>query len=630
MDKLPDSPRHVIRRQYFELRSRDASSTLALGQRVEALVLGPLRQVLERALDDFDPGAALTRVERLEIELGPISAEALEAELPAALARALPSALVETLPRMTQTDGEAIETATQPPLGVSERVAALLLQLAREGHVPWWFDRERDPPAVSGAVWPGESVGPLLARSLAWLLETSPKLASETLHALLRLPVARHRFALALDGQLLTRAADLLSPAATTLPLARIEAAIIGLPEGAVLSPPARATRARELLLTALASRPVADAETLRKRLASALLQQVPTAYVQPIQAILLASWAEGLSAEAISAKIATALRPSARVQTDPAQGAALAVALRDAAEEMPELSSLLNALADVAYALPDADAALAALRELRATDAPLPDARSLAALLTPFLIAKQPASSLLEQLLAPLRPRLAKGRGVTEDQILVSDQRRAGEQAALKSDLADFLSPHAPAAKVVQPSLRRNGKGQGVGEAITVEDAGLILLWPFLSNFFKTLELLTSQRTWRDTTAPHRAALLLDNLARGTLIAEEAHMPLIKLLVGLPIQVVLDPGAPLDATELAACDSFLESMLEHLAPLGRLTLEGLRGSWLLRPGLLQRRDGLPLLRIERRGYDVLMDRLPWPRDWVRLPWMAEPLRVEW
>ncbi|MFN7308588.1 MAG: contractile injection system tape measure protein, partial [Acetobacteraceae bacterium] len=127
-----------------------------------------------------------------------------------------------------------------------------------------------------------------------------------------------------------------------------------------------------------------------------------------------------------------------------------------------------------------------------------------------------------------------------------------------------------------------------------------------------------------------HRAALLLDHVARGTLIAEEAHMPLIKLLVGLPIQAVLDPGAPLDAAERAACRSFLEAMLEHLAPLGRLTLEGLRGSWLLRPGLLERRDGLPLLRIERRGYDVLMDRLPWPRDWVRLPWMAEPLRVEW
>jgi hypothetical protein len=224
----------------------------------------------------------------------------------------------------------------------------------------------------------------------------------------------------------------------------------------------------------------------------------------------------------------------------------------------------------------------------------------------------------------------LAKAGGITEEPIPIDVQQGAPEQAALKLTGADFLPLRAQAAKVTQTPALRNSTGRWADEAITIEDAGLILLWPFLSGFFKTLELLTPKRAWRDTAAPHRAALLLDHVARGTLIAEEAHMPLIKLLVGLPIQAVLDPVAPLDAAERAACRSFLEAMLEHLAPLGRLTLEGLRGSWLLRPGLLERRDGLPLLRIERRGYDVLMDRLPWPRDWVRLPWMAEPLRVEW
>jgi hypothetical protein len=296
----------------------------------------------------------------------------------------------------------------------------------------------------------------------------------------------------------------------------------------------------------------------------------------------------------------------------------------------MPELSSLLNLLAEAAYALPEADAALAALRDMRATDAPLPDAGTLAALLTPFILARQPAAPLLEQLLVPLRSQLAKAGGITEEQISIDVQQGAPEQAALKLNGADFLPLRAQAVKVTQAPALRNSTGRWADEAITIEDAGLILLWPFLSGFFKTLELLTPKRAWRDTAAPHRAALLLDHVARGTLIAEEAHMPLIKLLVGLPIQAVLDPGAPLDAAERAACHSFLEAMLEHLAPLGRLTLEGLRGSWLLRPGLLERRDGLPLLRIERRGYDVLMDRLPWPRDWVRLPWMAEPLRVEW
>lgn len=117
MDSLPEPPRHVIRRQYLELRIRDGKSARALGPRVEALALGQLRRVLERTLDEMDPGAALTRVERLEIELGPISAEALETELPAALARALPSALAKVLPSMTPVGEGTIETATPPPLG---------------------------------------------------------------------------------------------------------------------------------------------------------------------------------------------------------------------------------------------------------------------------------------------------------------------------------------------------------------------------------------------------------------------------------------------------------------------------------------------------------------------------------
>ena len=616
MDSLPEPPRHVIRRQYLELRIRDGKSARALGPRVEALALGQLRRVLERTLDEMDPGAALTRVERLEIELGPISAEALETELPAALARALPSALAKVLPSTTPADEGTNGAATPPPLGASERAAALLRHLAREGHAPWWYDRERDPPAVSGARL-GTSVGPLLARVLVWLIETSPKLASETLYELLPLPVARHRLALALEGQGFARAAALLSPATATLPVAAIEAAILGLPEGAVLSPRARALRARDLILTALASRPIVDAATLQKRIASSLLHRLPAAYGKPIQAILLASWTEGLSGEAISAKVATALRPSAQVQTDPGQGAALAVALRDAAEAMPELSLLLHLLVGGAFTLPDASAALVALRQLRTTTEPLPDAGRLAALLAPFLMAGQPTAEALEPLLAPLRPRLAVAAPY------VIDEASAFVQAATPKY-------HAATFDTAKTSAPRTGMEQRPGDTVTVEDAGLVLLWPFLSGFFGTLDLLTPKRRWRDAAAPHRAAILLDHLARGSLIAEEADMPLIKLLVGLPTQSVLDAGAPLDAEERAACDTFFEAILEHFAPLGRLTLEGLRGSWLLRPGLLERRDGLPLLRIERRGYDLLVERLPWPREWVRLPWMVESLRVEW
>ena len=33
-------------------------------------------------------------------------------------------------------------------------------------------------------------------------------------------------------------------------------------------------------------------------------------------------------------------------------------------------------------------------------------------------------------------------------------------------------------------------------------------------------------------------------------------------------------------------------------------------------------RDGAWLLRVERESYDVVLDRFPWPLDWIKLPWM--------
>jgi len=35
-------------------------------------------------------------------------------------------------------------------------------------------------------------------------------------------------------------------------------------------------------------------------------------------------------------------------------------------------------------------------------------------------------------------------------------------------------------------------------------------------------------------------------------------------------------------------------------------------------------------LRIERQPADILLERFPWRTDWVRLPWMQAPMRVEW
>jgi hypothetical protein len=60
------------------------------------------------------------------------------------------------------------------------------------------------------------------------------------------------------------------------------------------------------------------------------------------------------------------------------------------------------------------------------------------------------------------------------------------------------------------------------------------------------------------------------------------------------------------------------------------MSIDGFRGSFLLRKGQLGARDGDWLLRVERETHDIVLDRFPWSARIVRLPWMQAILHVEW
>ncbi|MGB1017237.1 MAG: contractile injection system tape measure protein, partial [Nannocystaceae bacterium] len=79
-----------------------------------------------------------------------------------------------------------------------------------------------------------------------------------------------------------------------------------------------------------------------------------------------------------------------------------------------------------------------------------------------------------------------------------------------------------------------------------------------------------------------------------------------------------------------AEARAMLEAVILRAPILKKMSVAGLRGSFLLRPGVLRVRDGTWLLQVERQGYDVVVDRFPWSFLWVKLPWMHEPLQVEW
>lgn len=178
-------------------------------------------------------------------------------------------------------------------------------------------------------------------------------------------------------------------------------------------------------------------------------------------------------------------------------------------------------------------------------------------------------------------------------------------------------------------PARRRGVANVPLDDTISVGNAGIVLLWPFVSRLFERLGLV-SERRFDGDAAAQQAARLLHYAASGDADPAEFMLPLPKLLCGLDLVAPLDPAEALPAAACAEADAMLMAAIAQAPVLRAMTIDGFRGSFLLRQGQLGERDGHHLLRVERQGWDLVIERFPWSARVVRLPWMSSLLEVEW
>lgn len=171
--------------------------------------------------------------------------------------------------------------------------------------------------------------------------------------------------------------------------------------------------------------------------------------------------------------------------------------------------------------------------------------------------------------------------------------------------------------------------------EPIWVDDAGQVLLAPYAERLFKHQGLLHEGR-FVDAAAQAVAVQCLQALCHGPGEADEARTALSRLLCGVPAGELLPEVAPLQPATAALLEQLLQAVIAHWKALGHTSVAGLRETFLQREGRLQR-DRTPAdepprwhLRVQTRGFDVLLDRLPWSFQTIRLPWMQGVLHVEW
>ncbi len=207
-----------------------------------------------------------------------------------------------------------------------------------------------------------------------------------------------------------------------------------------------------------------------------------------------------------------------------------------------------------------------------------------------------------------------------------------------LQSPTAELASERSPSpARIrltdspIPPSLaaaRRRALARL--DEIEVDNAGLVILWPFLDRFFQRVGLLDLDRRFLDESAAIEAVALLAQIANDDPEPPEFVLALAKLLCGRAVEAPVQLAHPLAPESIAECDHLLSAVIANAPILRDMSIADFRASFLHRPALLSIRDGAWLLRVERRPHDLVLDRFPWSWSWVKLPWMTDPLHVEW
>lgn len=165
--------------------------------------------------------------------------------------------------------------------------------------------------------------------------------------------------------------------------------------------------------------------------------------------------------------------------------------------------------------------------------------------------------------------------------------------------------------------------------EELFVGNAGLVILWPYLNRFFENLGLV-EEKAFVDVVAQHRAVGLLQFLCDGQSEPVEYRCGLNKILCGLKWDAVLDFGEAVSETEAEVCEGFLQAVIANAPILGEMSVDGFRGTFLLRKGIIRSGPGSWQLQVERQAYDILLEKFPWNWAVVKLPWMRWAVGVEW
>jgi hypothetical protein len=665
------NPKHIIKKQILDLTLDSQVGSFSFQSRVGSFYKREILPLIDEYCNAVAGGDAVIRIDRLEVDLGRIVKPDFERQFKHKFAQIMPEKLTEAIQMSVNRDFCAAE-AGRPDLNTAaDRDFAVLEFFIHEGSLPWWVsgDELYEMPVLlqhTLAARPDK-----VKRLLAAIADNAAELKRLIYHAddatlgqIITLFQPEH-------GPAIYRLAQALLGGLTVCPLLQSGGTAKLRPEvwGNILSSSIAAEGQafnRQLAiadtLKRIAKISGVDAEALSNRLViekddsfnalpaqppayfngeyrrqleklTQLYETLPLVLTEEVLPQLIADFEQRLDAAVdqkpvkaerkIVRKISKALAALLK-QFNQRKESNAPLAIVKCAEQFKILEKLLVQLSAGA-AFPEAGNLARLFQTLqnsagllnRLLDADENKGAPVPAWDEEFLKAKDRLETLLDKL--------------RDDLAVVTEQNSGARQSKLLQDIGNSIGAFEYlSANFAAPHGTGHRDPFSASEELYVSNAGLILLWPYLSRFFGILDLAGGGR-FVDDAAAERAVLLLQYLAAGTdRKFREYELILNKILCGIDTNAPLKPYLEITEAERTECETLLQAVLLNWPTLKNLSVPGLRSLFLHREGLIFTRDGQRVLRVAGTAYDILVRRIPWGIGTVKLPWMEQLLMVEW
>lgn len=165
--------------------------------------------------------------------------------------------------------------------------------------------------------------------------------------------------------------------------------------------------------------------------------------------------------------------------------------------------------------------------------------------------------------------------------------------------------------------------------QTIAVQNAGLVILHPFLLPLFENLNWCKGI-VWRTDECRDKAVLATQFLVTGKQEYDATGLTLNKMICGFPVDQPIDTAVLLSTKEMNECRELLIAVISHWRNLNNCAIETLQEHYLQRAGKILERNGKTELWLEKRPFDILLENIPWSVHLIKTPWMPMLLHCYW